>query len=87
MTSTHTQARVTHLVVDECHHLLAASYGAIFASLQRSAALQYCLGMTATLRHRTDPQGRRLEGLFSGVKYIDLAEMAAKKMGFFPKVA
>ena len=43
--------------------------------------------MTATLRHRTDPQGRRLEGLFSGVKYIDLAEMAAKKMGFFPKVA
>ena len=42
--------------------------------------------MTATLRHRSDPQGERLKALFDAVKYIDLPEMAAKRLGFFPSV-
>jgi len=42
--------------------------------------------MTATLRHRSDPQGERLKALFDGIKYIDLPEMAAKRLGFFPSV-
>ena len=36
--------RISHLVVDECHHLLASSYGSIFASLRASPSLRYCLG-------------------------------------------
>jgi hypothetical protein len=78
--------KVTHVVVDECHHLLATSYGSIFSTLRRCARIQYCLGMTATLRHRTDQQGTQLQELFQGVKYVDLPEMSAKRLGFFPAV-
>jgi hypothetical protein len=77
---------VTHVVIDECHHLLAETYRSIFDTLRCSERVRYCVGMTATLRHRTDPQGVRLQNLFENIKYIDLPEMAAKQLGFFPAV-
>jgi hypothetical protein len=34
----------------------------------------------------TDAHGLRLHALFRNVKYIDLPEIAAKRLGFFPAV-
>ncbi|KAJ1492887.1 hypothetical protein T484DRAFT_1770142, partial [Baffinella frigidus] len=79
-------ARVTHVTFDECHHLLAKSYLRIFQTLLASPRLRYCLGMTATLRHRSDPQGEALRGLFNDVLYVDLSWMDAKRLKFFPPV-
>ena len=37
----------THVVVDECHHLLARTYKDIYYTLMQSECLQYCVGSAA----------------------------------------
>lgn len=77
---------VTHLIVDEVHHLLAETYLAAFQTLIARPSLRYALGMTATLCHRSDPSGVRLQELFRHVVYADFPWSAAKMLGHFPAV-
>jgi superfamily II DNA or RNA helicase len=78
--------QITHVVVDECHHLLAATYRQVYESLMSAPALRYMLGMTATLVHRDDPTGRLLKEMFRQEIYIDFPWTTAKALGHFPPV-
>eukprot|EP00743_Colponemidia_sp_Colp-15_P011721 GILK01013150.1.p1 GENE.GILK01013150.1~~GILK01013150.1.p1 ORF type:complete len:1299 (+),score=284.68 GILK01013150.1:44-3940(+) len=77
---------VTHVVIDEAHHLLAVTYRQIFNSLIELKSLRYMLGMTATLFHRDDPNGVELRKLFRDVVYIDFPWTIAKSLNHFPRV-
>ncbi|KAG9391587.1 Helicase conserved C-terminal domain [Carpediemonas membranifera] len=77
--------RITHVVVDEVHHLLAHTFSGVYRFL-KTAQNGYMLGMTATLRHRTDATGNQLKKLFNGIMYVDFPWTAAKELGHFPEV-
>jgi superfamily II DNA or RNA helicase len=79
-------ARVSHVIIDEVHHVLASSYRKIYDTLLSLDSLRYMLGMTATLLHRTDPTGDQLRRLFRNVVYVDMPWTLAKQLGFFPSV-
>ena len=80
---------VSHVIIDEVHHLLADSWFDVHRAMRSPAvcpSLQYVLGMTATLSHRTDVAGDRLKALFSNIVYLDCPWTTAKALGFFPAV-
>ena len=78
--------RTTHVLIDEVHHVVAVTYRRIHDRLIGLDGLQYMVGMTATLSHRTDPAGVALRRLFRGQVYINMDWLRAKELGFFPRV-
>eukprot|EP00792_Barthelona_sp_PAP020_P011119 TRINITY_DN4932_c0_g1_i1.p1 TRINITY_DN4932_c0_g1~~TRINITY_DN4932_c0_g1_i1.p1 ORF type:complete len:713 (-),score=183.12 TRINITY_DN4932_c0_g1_i1:223-2361(-) len=74
---------ITHVIIDEVHHMLAETFNRVFAKI-KSLPLKYCVGMTATLTHRSDPKGRKLKQLFLHTIYVDLPWQVAKNAGAFP---
>lgn len=76
----------THVIFDECHHLLAKTYRMVYEKLICQKSLLYCVGMTATRCHRTDPQGSELLRLFRECLYVDYPWTRAKQLGHFPRV-
>merc|ERR1712228_786788 len=80
---------LTHVIIDEVHHLLAPQWLKIHRLTKNKAIcplLTYYLGMTATLCHRTDVNGKKLKRLFSNILYIDFPWTVAKKLSFFPRI-
>ncbi|KAL0246165.1 hypothetical protein GEMRC1_007379 [Eukaryota sp. GEM-RC1] len=78
---------ITHLIVDEVHHIIAPTYASFLSDIRSVAkSLYYELGLTATLIHREDPQGFKLRKLFKDVVYVDLNWISAIKLNIFPKV-
>ncbi len=78
---------VTHVIFDEVHHLLANTYNQVYRALKAAPNLKSMVGITATLRHQTDPTGANLRDLFDGVLYIEFPWTSAKKLGHFPDVS
>lgn len=72
---------ITHVCIDECHHLRADTYASIFKTLRAAPSMRYCMGMTATLRHHTDPTGASIKKMFDDVAYVDLPWTLAKRLG------
>eukprot|EP01084_Bolivina_argentea_P161899 281772_1 len=82
-------SNITHIIVDEVHHLLADTWIDVhkcIISPHICPSLQYYLGMTATLSHRTDVSGDKLKSLFSNIVYINFPWTIAKQLSFFPSV-
>jgi superfamily II DNA or RNA helicase len=75
---------VTHVVIDEVHHLLASTYTKAYNSFFKESI--YILGITATLVHHDDPKGIKLKKKFKNVIYVNFPWMTAKKLGHFPNV-
>lgn len=85
---THLQ-NITHVIIDEVHHLLADTWKNVHKCLmdpKQCPSLQYCMGMTATLYHRTDIDGKQLKSLFANIIYLRFPWIIAKQMNFFPDV-
>jgi len=76
----------THVIIDEVHHLLAETWKRVHETFANSHTCQYMLGMTATLRHRSDPRGELLKRMFKNQVYICFPWMVAKDLGYFPDV-
>ena len=74
---------LTHLIIDETHHLLAPSYSTIYSHFIAKAP-KYVLGITATLRHATDPSGAKLKQLYRNVVYVSYDWKSAKNTHFPP---
>eukprot|EP01090_Pellita_catalonica_P002420 TRINITY_DN12001_c0_g1_i1.p1 TRINITY_DN12001_c0_g1~~TRINITY_DN12001_c0_g1_i1.p1 ORF type:complete len:429 (+),score=63.12 TRINITY_DN12001_c0_g1_i1:106-1287(+) len=79
-------AEVTHIVLDEVHHILAHTYKRTFEQLLQNRYVLYILGMTATLLHKRDPTGAELKRLFDGNVFVSFDWTKAKACGFFPRV-
>lgn len=47
----------THVIIDECHHLMASTYNRMFLKLRQQQSLVQMIGMTATLCHLDDTSG------------------------------
>eukprot|EP01083_Nonionella_stella_P126031 381270_1 len=80
---------ITHVIIDEVHHLLADTWLDVHKCIMSTSvcpSLQYYLGMTATLSHRTDVSGDKLKALFCNIVYINFPWTMAKQLGFFPEV-
>jgi hypothetical protein len=75
---------VTHVIIDEVHHLLASTYTKAYDSFFKESI--YILGITATLVHHEDPSGIKLKKKFNNVIYVNFPWMTAKKLGHFPNV-
>ena len=81
--------KISHVIIDEVHHLLAQTWLTIDETLKNQQicpSLQYYLGMTATLQHRTDPKGIELKKLFNNAIYIQFPWNIAKQLNYFPDV-
>jgi superfamily II DNA or RNA helicase len=84
---------ITHVCIDEVHHLVATTYNQVFTTLTSSLhnegdlGIRFILGMTATLHHRDDPQGTKLKTMFKDTVYIDFPWTVAKKLNYFPPVS
>ncbi|KAL0237654.1 hypothetical protein PCE1_001048 [Barthelona sp. PCE] len=79
-------SRVTHIVFDEAHHMVAPSYSRLFGRLCKLPHVKYVLGMTATPYHACDKDGTTLRTMFRDIVYVDLPWTTAKAIGLFPRV-
>ena len=75
---------VTHVIIDEVHHLIASTYTKAFESFYKQSI--YILGITATLIHHNDPTGCKLKKKFKNVIYVNFPWTIAKRLGHFPDV-
>jgi len=80
------RARVSHVIVDEAHHVAAPSYMSIVKRLAEARNTRLMVGLTATLYHRADANASRIRGVFGGSVFADLPWTVAKELGLFPSL-
>mmetsp|Transcript_9136 Transcript_9136/g.33721 ORF Transcript_9136/g.33721 Transcript_9136/m.33721 type:complete len:691 (-) Transcript_9136:94-2166(-) len=78
--------RLTHVVFDEVHHLLAPSFKKVYSTICHAPQIVSVLGITATLFRCDDPNGEKLRSLFDNHVYVDFPFYIAKSLNFFPPV-
>ncbi|KAH0574627.1 Helicase-related protein [Spironucleus salmonicida] len=75
---------LSHLIIDEAHHILAPTFLQVFQRLKQSC--EFVAGFTATLTHLTDLDGSKIVNQFNNQLYCNLPWFVAKRLNLFPKV-